>query len=418
MSIFQTVSHGENTLMKFKDKRKYISWGITAAVVILIALAGYFVLSHAGSIGSFFKKIIKILMPFVFGFAVAYLLSPLCNKLEGFFKKRCPGRNKFAKPVSISLALLFALIIVAAVLVLVIPSLAKSIIGIAQALPSELENAASWIHNLFEKYPALQTAWDTISERVMNYISSWDESDLLSAAKSIIGSVGTTVAGFFVFLKNVFLGILISVYLLASRKKFSVQAKKLLYGIFKKKWADTILDEVRYADKMFNGFFVGRIIDSAIIGVICFAFTAICRFESAVLVSVIVGVTNIIPFFGPYIGAIPCALLLLLENPIHCLVFLIFIIILQIVDGNLIGPHILGQTTGVSSFWVLFSIMLFGGLWGIIGMLIGVPLFAVIYDIVKKLVYKGLSRPGHENPDSPEPAKVNGSSEEPPEDIA
>ena len=167
----------------------------------------------------------------------------------------------------------------------------------------------------------------------------------------------------------------------------------LLYGVFPNKWAELIEEEVRYTDKMFNGFFVGKIIDSAIIGLICFAGTTILGFESAAFISVVIGVTNIIPFFGPFIGAIPCALLLLLgTHPWDSLYFLIFIVILQQIDGNIIGPKILGNTTGVSSFWVLFSILLFGGLWGIVGMVIAVPLFGVIYDIIRKLVNRGLRR--------------------------
>lgn len=190
---------------------------------------------------------------------------------------------------------------------------------------------------------------------------------------------------------------MIAVYLLASRKLFGAQAKLLLYGIFPNKWAKIIEEEVHYTDKMFNGFFVGKIIDSAIIGLICFAGTTLLGFESAAFISVVIGVTNIIPFFGPFIGAIPCALLLLLgSNPWDALYFLIFIVILQQADGNIIGPKILGNTTGVSSFWVLFSILLFGGLWGLVGMVIAVPLFGVIYDIIRKLTARGLKRNRHE----------------------
>ena len=156
--------------------------------------------------------------------------------------------------------------------------------------------------------------------------------------------------------------------------------------------AKIIEEEIRYTDKMFNGFLVGKIIDSAIIGLLCFAGTSIMGFEAPAFISVIIGITNIIPFFGPFIGAIPCGLLLLLENPMHCLYFIIFIFVLQQLDGNVIGPKILGNTTGVSSFWVLFAILLFGGMWGVVGMVIGVPLFAVIYDIIRKLVYRGLRK--------------------------
>ena len=360
--------------------------------VAVIGLAVYFIFDHASSIASFLAKVIRILMPFVWGFAIAYILSPLCNKFEGLFNKAFPKRKKLSAGLSITLSLLIALVIVALLVILVIPSLVKSIINIAAELPSQISAANTWFHNFLEKYPQVQSVWDEISSKALEYINSWLSGDFLSTAQSLLSGVGTAAASVFRFFKNIFFGILISVYMLASRKKFARQGKLLLNGIFPEKWAEAILDEVRYADKMFNGFFVGRIIDSAIIGLICFAFTAICRFESAVLVSVIIGVTNIIPVFGPYIGAIPCALLLLLENPVHCLVFIIFVIILQIIDGNLIGPHILGQTTGVSSFWVLFSIMFFGGLWGLLGMIIGVPLFAVIYDIIRKCIKKGAAK--------------------------
>ena len=151
---------------------------------------------------------------------------------------------------------------------------------------------------------------------------------------------------------------------------------------------------MRSADRMFNGFLMGKLLDSAIVGVICFAGTALMGFESAVLISVIVGVTNIIPFFGPFIGAVPCAVLLLLEDPMHCLYFVIFVFLLQQLDGNVIGTIILGDSTGLSSFWVMFSILLFGGIWGIVGMIVGVPLFAVIYDIVRKLTFFGLNKRG------------------------
>ena len=197
--------------------------------------------------------------------------------------------------------------------------------------------------------------------------------------QSIINSLSVQLFGVLGVVKNIFLGLLISAYLLGSRKLFGAQAGLILHGVFSDKWAKIIEEEIRYTDKMFNGFLVGKIIDSAIIGLLCFAGTSIMGFEAPAFISVIIGITNIIPFFGPFIGAIPCALLLLLgSNP-------------QL-DGNVIGPKILGNTTGVSSFWVLFAILLFGGMWGVVGMVIGVPLFAVIYDIIRKLVYRGLRK--------------------------
>lgn len=196
----------------------------------------------------------------------------------------------------------------------------------------------------------------------------------------------------------------------------------ILYSIFKPRWAQLIQEEVLYADRMFGGFINGKILDSAIIGVLCYFACIVFKFPSALLVSVIIGVTNVIPFFGPFIGAVPATLLILIQSPIKALWFVLFVLVLQQLDGNVIGPKILGNTTGLSSFWVLFSILLFGGLWGFVGMIVGVPLFAVIYDIIKKLVFHGLRRNGqlgqvetyHEefgDPDDPAPSPAEAESE-------
>ena len=184
---------------------------------------------------------------------------------------------------------------------------------------------------------------------------------------------------------------------LASRRRFAAQAWLLLHSAASPRWADWIEREVRLADDMFNGFLVGKLIDSVIMGVLCLLGTSLMGFNSAVLISTIVGVTNIIPFFGPIIGAVPCALLLLLENPLHALYFVLFIIVLQQLDGNFIGPLILGDSTGLSGFWVMFAILFFGGLWGVPGMILGVPLFALISDIFRQVVYWGLRRRGRED---------------------
>ena len=210
--------------------------------------------------------------------------------------------------------------------------------------------------------------------------------------QSILSGAAVGVMSFVAFLKNLVIGLIVSVYLLASRKKFGQQGKLILYSLVKRRWADLFLEEICYADKMFGGFINGKILDSAIIGVLCYIACLIFKFPSALLVSVIIGVTNVIPFFGPFIGAIPATLLILIQNPIKALWFVLFVLVLQQVDGNIIGPKILGNTTGLSSFWVLFAILLFGGLWGFVGMIIGVPLFAVIYDVIKKLVIHGLKR--------------------------
>jgi predicted PurR-regulated permease PerM len=187
-------------------------------------------------------------------------------------------------------------------------------------------------------------------------------------------------------LYNLFIGIIVAIYILASKNTFLAQAKKLAYGLFKKDHADVIIHYVKISNGMFSGFIVGKIVDSTIVGILCFLLMSMMGLPYAMLISVIIGVTNIIPVFGPYIGVVPSAFLILLVDPMQALSFIIMIIILQQLDGNIIGPAILGESTGLSAFWVLFSILLFGGLWGIVGMIIGVPLFAVIYRIISDFI--------------------------------
>ena len=198
--------------------------------------------------------------------------------------------------------------------------------------------------------------------------------------------------------KNIVLGIIICVYLLASRRTFARHAKALVYAAFKPERADALLKEAAFIDDTFVGFFGGKILDSAIVGLICYVFclimTVAAGFQNAVLISVIIGVTNVIPYFGPFIGAAPAALLILISSPRNCLIFLVFIVILQQFDGNILGPKLLAGSVGLTGFWVLFAITLFQGLFGFIGILVGVPVFAVIYDLVRRWVVSGLKKHG------------------------
>jgi len=196
------------------------------------------------------------------------------------------------------------------------------------------------------------------------------------------------------FVYNLFIGLIVACYLLSGRKKFARQGTLVVRSMLKPEWADLFLSEVAFIDRMFGGFIDGKLLDSAIIGLLCYLGCVIFKFPNALLVSAIVGITNVIPFFGPFIGAIPSTILILIEDPIKALWFSLFVLGLQQLDGNVIGPKILGDRTGLSSIWVLFAIILCGGLWGLVGMVICVPMFAVIYDTGKKLVRRGLIRKG------------------------
>lgn len=222
--------------------------------------------------------------------------------------------------------------------------------------------------------------------------------DLIPTVQAIMNGFATTVGSVVGVLANVGIGMIICIYLLAGRKTFARQGKAVLYAVLKEEYADWILEELTFVDRTFVGFFAGKILDSAIVGLICYAFcllmSFITDFPNAVLISVIIGVTNIIPYFGPFIGAIPSALLIFISSPINCVFFVIFIIILQQFDGNILGPRLLANSVGLTGIWVLFSITLFQGLFGFAGILIGVPSFAVIYDLIRRLVKRGLANKG------------------------
>lgn len=384
--------------MKNKENEKYVKLGLTGIAVIVISFLCFFFLYRFEIFSGTIKGIFRILRSFLYGAVIAYLLAPLCNRLERLLGKIIKGRkrDKIIPPLAIAISLLLALIVLWALLMMVIPQVCKSIIDMIQALPGQMENAILWAGTQLENQPEWQTQLNELYIELETRLQDWMQTDLLPTVQTLLNSLGGRIAELVTLLKDLFLGIMVSIYILGSRKKFAAQATMLLYGIFPKTWAGQIHGEVCYADRMFSGFLMGKLLDSAIIGVICFIVTSLMGIQSALLVSTIVGVTNIIPFFGPFIGAIPCILLLLLENPFHCLCFIIFVIILQQIDGNIIGPKILGNATGLSGFWVLFSILLFGGLWGFVGMVIAVPLFAVLYDIIRRLIFKGLSRHGSE----------------------
>lgn len=387
--------------MNSNNKKNYIYWMFAIFGAIALNVALFFLIFRFKEFGGVIGKIMAILKPMIYGAAIAYLLKPVCNTYEHKLNEHLPSKlKKMSKVLAITGSMLTMCIIVYLLLIIIIPQVVNSVTSLINTLPDKLNYAASWLEETLKE--------DTV---VANYITEnyimlkdkaieWMSNELIpnmQNIQNILAGVGIQIWNSVMFLKNLLIGLIIAVYLLASRKKFAVQGKMVLYSIVKTKWADKILTELKYADNTFVGFINGKILDSAIIGGICYVCCLIFKFPNAMLVSVIVGVTNIIPFFGPFIGAIPSALLIFIESPLKSLWFLIFIVVLQQVDGNIIGPKILGNSTGLSSFWVLFSILVFGGLWGFVGMVIGVPLFAVIYDIAKKLVFCGLKRNGKED---------------------
>ena len=383
-------------MMDKKPHAKPYLYGMLAGFgAISLSIVFFFFIYRFKGFGDAVATLTGILMPFIYGGVIAYLLKPVCNTVEGFLRRLFPEKmHGFAGGLAVAATILFGLLLVYALLMMIIPQLITSVTTLYYTGRANLGKFIRWFNHL-QFVADNQTLMEYVNKAyaaISVDLDSWIKNTLMPSMQNVISGVGIGVLSVVTVFKNLIIGIIVAVYLLAARRKFVRQARLILYSLFKPRWADAIVTEVRYADKMFGGFINGKILDSAIIGLLCYLVCIIVKFPSALLVSVIIGVTNVIPFFGPFIGAVPATLLILIQNPIKALWFVLFVLILQQLDGNIIGPKILGNTTGLSSFWVLFAILLFGGLWGFVGMIIGVPLFAVIYDIIKKLVIHGLGR--------------------------
>ena len=354
---------------------------ISNIIVVCAGCALAAALLHLGEIWSVVRAVLHTLMPFIIGFAIAFLLLPIVNRVEALFSKLLSRRKPHPK-LCRSLATVVAYIVLLALLsgffAILVPQLITSIKSILQYIANFVQMNRETINQLLLKYEFLSIegeklviAWENVVSQMMNYTSL-----LVNNLMAISSSIYTVVF-------QLFVGMIAAFYLLMEKETFCAQAKKVCFGLFKPMTCQKLIYWTRRAHKIFAGFITGKIMDSLIIGVICYVCMLVFRIEYPLLISVIVGITNVIPFFGPFIGAIPSGLILLLVNPLSALWFLVFIVILQQLDGNVIGPFILGDYVGLSPFWIMLSIMVGGGLFGFAGMLLSVPLFALIYAIVR-----------------------------------
>ena len=381
------------------DKKPHIKpylYGMLAGFgAIALSIIFFFLIYRFDGFGSAISTLTGILMPFIYGAVIAYLLKPVCNSIESFLRRFIPEKmNGLINALSVALTILFGLLLVYALVMMIVPQLITSVTTLYYTAQANITKFMNWANHLefIENNEQIMELLNSAYAALNTNLDTWIKNTLLPSMQNIVSGAAIGVLNVVTVAKNLIIGIIVAVYMLASRKRFVQQGKLVLHSIVRPRWAQLITEEVKYADRMFGGFINGKIMDSAIIGVLCYIGCLIFKFPSALLVSVIIGVTNVIPFFGPFIGAIPATLLILIQNPIKALWFVLFVLVLQQLDGNIIGPKILGNTTGLSSFWVLFAILLFGGLWGFVGMIVGVPLFAVIYDVIKKLVIHGLQR--------------------------
>lgn len=389
--------------MNFKWDKKYLYWGITGFAVLATSILFYYFVFHNAQFIQIFKDLINICFPIIDGLIIAFLLCPLINWLENrvfiLLRKKekrsepvSPKAQKWIRILSIFLAYFIVISLLTAFGITVVPQIRDSIMNIYAQSSEYKQNIETWLAEIFVKYPDLEILVNDSFETYAAQFETWQNDYLIPKIQEVLTTVSVSLFNFLGNLWDIVIGAIVSVYLLFSKEKFSGQFKKLAYGFFNTRTANILISNIRMVNNKFSGFIVGKLLDSLIIGILCFICCQIFNFDYPVLLGLIIGVTNIIPFFGPFIGAIPCILLLFMINPIQSVYFAIFILALQQFDGNILGPKILGESTGISSFWVIFSITLFGGLWGVTGMIVGVPLFAVFYAIIKTILETKLTK--------------------------
>ncbi len=370
----------------------YLAAGVTAFAVIAAAILLFFLLEHFSAIRSLLETIGYILRPICYGIVLAFLLLPVHRRILA--------------------VLIFAFLVLYVLLAMVLPQLYWSLVGLFEALPGYFQSVQQWLTTFLADNPDIQQAvlsyYRTAGAALNQWLSSdlipnlesasstlaWLRSELLPQLTGVVSGVSTVVLALVNLLKDIIVAVIVSVYLLARKDVFAAQSKKILYSMFPTRAADLLVEESRSAYRILSGFINGTLVDSFIVGVICLICFTVFQFPYPMLLAVIIGVTNVIPFFGPFIGAIPSGLLILLVSPRQCLYFVIFIFVLQQLDGNILHPKILGSSVGLASFWVLFAVLLFGGLFGFVGMVLGVPVFAMFYSVVSRLVNRGLKKRG------------------------
>lgn len=388
--------------MKKKFENKYVYAGLTAFCVLVAVLIFGFVFFNIDTVYKGIQRLNSALMPVYIGLVIAYLLSPLVNVVERnlfiplfrkIMKKRKTVRG-VSRAVSVAAVLIMAIAVIFWLTMLVVPEVVESIISLTNSLPGYYHNIVSKVQELSVKHPEIAKYMMETTGSVYSQLINWMQNELIPTSTEILGVLSDGLINALGVLINVVIGIIISIYLMASKELFCAQAKRMLFSILPVRYATRALRLGKDINRSFAKFFSGKIIDSIIVAIITFIVLSIASIPYTALISVLVGVTNIIPFFGQYIGAIPSALLVFIVSPVKGFIFVVLIIIILQVDGNIIGPKIIGGSIGLGSFWILFAILVFGSLFGIIGMICAVPIFAVVYRTVKNWSRERLEKKG------------------------
>ena len=378
--------------MKVNWNDKYTTISVYSFIVICCSIIFFRILSETGSFINKLTEIIGILQPFTIGFVIAYLLNFILIFIENNMDKIDSLKNlkhSSKRGISIMLTYIFAIFMIYVFIQFVLPQLIDSVSGLVNDIPTYVNNASNLLNDIIKNT-------DLDSEYLDLALTKWNEfvNYVIKIATNFLPVLGNTVMTVAASIWNIVIGLIVSIYLLIGKEKFCALSKKITYAIFNGEHAEIAVELAHRTNDTFGKFLSGKILDSAIIGVLTFLLLTIFNMPYKLLISVIIGITNIIPFFGPFFGAIPSAIIILFVDPGKVLWFLLLIFIIQQLDGNIIGPKILGDSIGISAFWILFSLLVTGKFLGIVGMIIGVPLFAIIYSIIKDVVEIKLSRKG------------------------
>ncbi|MCM1316278.1 MAG: AI-2E family transporter [Muribaculaceae bacterium] len=374
--------------MKINWNEKYTTVSVYTVLTFTACILVYAFIINFTGIGDIIHTIFTITAPIIWGLIIAYLLNPVMLWIEKRLKKlteKTKKRPKITRAISVTLTMIVFLAMLIALCSIIVPKVTDSLMGIIDNIGTYFNNLEKWINGILAKYPEILSL---ANSQIENF-----ETTLMDAINQImpkIGDVMKTITDgtltFLVAIKDFLIGVIVSVYFLMDKEHFQAGLKKIIYAFFPERASSGVLRICSQVNTSISGFISGKIIDSIIIGCLCFICMTIMKLDFIVLISVIVGITNIIPFFGPFIGAVPSAILLLVSTPKQVIPFLILIFIIQQLDGNIIGPKILGQSIGISAFWVLFSILVGGGLFGFAGMILGVPIFAVLYSLINQFI--------------------------------
>ena len=379
-------------MKNFRWDKKYLYWGVTAFCVVLASILFFWFMERLPGIMDALALVGDALAPFIYGILIAYLL----NKAMAFFEKNLFSRlaakifrkkpvraRKAARIFSIVFMELLAFGIIAGLLIIMLPQIYNSIMNLLTKSSQYIDIVVNWVERFMSGDTLEPIVIDWIN-RASDYLVNWLETSLLPQMDTLIASITGGVMSVVSVIFNFLVGVVISIYILYNKETFSAQAKKVLFAVAKPRAGNAVLREMKFINEAFGDYIVAEIIDSLIVGVINYIFMTIVGIPYAALVSILMALTNLIPIFGPFIGAIPSALLILLESPMMCLIFVIFTLVLQQIDGNVIKPRIHSTKSGISGFWIMFAILFFGGIFGIGGMVLGVPITTVLYSIFRR----------------------------------